>query len=334
MASAPGEYGGPIFNVHAHVCAPDDVERLPIPYNRVYNLTEDTRRRFARKFAICGDGLASPERLTSLGHKDSVQVVNCLPHFTQDATEKELIRRAGELNNYLAGLVHGKSQFIPIATIPPPPRCSGEAATRCAERAIRDLGMRGIYMMAHYDGRFLGDPIFQPIFALAAKLKVCVFVHPTVIVSHFEGFNRRNEPLLIGFINDVRMSALDFVASGVLERHPNLKIIWAQLGGGIIFNHGRLDIVGETFPAENEMPHPYSHYLRRMYYELSGCSALEVEFAVKAMGERQIVTGTDFPFWDAAYGRRALAQLNVEQSVRKRVAWDNAVALFAGEDYA
>jgi predicted TIM-barrel fold metal-dependent hydrolase len=52
------------------------------------------------------------------------------------------------------------------------------------------------------------------------------------------------------------------------------------------------------------------------------------------MGERQIVTGTDFPFWDAAYGRRALAQLNVEQSVRKRVAWDNAVALFAGEDYA
>jgi hypothetical protein len=52
-----------------------------------------------------------------------------------------------------------------------------------------------------------------------------------------------------------------------------LKLSGAQLGGGIIFNHGRLDIVGETFPAENELPHPYSHYLRRMYYEFSSSSA-------------------------------------------------------------
>ena len=327
------EYSGPTFNVHAHICAPEDIERLPIPYNRVYNLTEDTRRRFARKFAICGDGLASPERLAALSHKDSVQVINCLPHFAHEATEKELIRRADELNDYLAVQTQGKPQFIPIATVPPPPRTGGENAARCAERAIRDLGMRGIYMMAHYDGRFLGDHVFEPIFALAAKLKVCIFVHPTVVVSHFEGYNRRNEPLLVGFINDVRMSALDFVASGVLERHPDLKIIWAQLGGGIVFNHGRLDIVGETFPAENELPYPYSHYLTRMYYEFSSCSSLEVEFALKAAGEKQILTGTDFPFWDAAYARRALAQLNVEPSVRQRVAWDNAAVLFGGEEH-
>jgi predicted TIM-barrel fold metal-dependent hydrolase len=322
------EYSGPTFNVHAHICAPDDIERLPAPYNRIYNLTEDTRQRFAHKFAICGDALASTERLAALGHKESVQVINCLPHFAPEAGEKELIRRADELNDYLAGQTQAKPQFIPIATIPPPPRVGGDNAARCAERAIRDLGMRGIYMMAHYDGCFLGERVFEPIFALAAKLKVCIFVHPTVVISHFEGFNRRNEPLLIGFINDVRMSAMDFAASGVLQRHPTLKIIWAQLGGGIIFNHGRLDIVGETFPAENELPHPYSHYLRRMYYEFSSCSALEVEFALKAAGEGQILTGTDFPFWDAAYARRTLAELNVEPSVRKRVAWDNAAGLF------
>ena len=325
------EYTGPTFNVHAHICAPDDVERLPAPYNRVYNLTEDTRRRFARKFAICGDALASTERLAALGHKDSVQVINCLPHFAIEAGEKELIGRADELNDYLAGQTQGKSQFVPIATIPPPPRVGGENAARCAERAIQALGMRGIYMMAHYDGRFLGDPIFEPIFALAAKFNVCIFVHPTVVTSHFEGFNHRNQPLLIGFINDVRMSALDFVASGVLQRHPDLKIIWAQLGGGIIFTHGRLDIVGETFPAENQLPHPYSHYLRRMYYEFSSCSALEIEFALKAAGEGQILTGTDFPFWDAAYARSALAELNVAPSIRQRVAWDNAAVLFQGE---
>ncbi len=329
---AQAEYAGPTFNVHAHICAPDDIERLPTPYNRVYNLTEDTRKRFARKFAVCGDALASTERLAALGHKDSVQVINCLPHFDHEAKETELIGRADELNDYLAGQTQGKPQFIPIATIPPPPRAGGENAARCAERAIRDLGMRGIYMMAHYDGRFLGDPLFEPIFALAARLGVCIFVHPTVVISHFEGYNRRNEPLLIGFINDVRMSALDFVASGVLQRHPNLRIIWAQLGGGIIFTHGRLDIEGETFPAENELPHPYSHYLRRMYYEFSSCSALEVEFALKAAGEGQILTGTDFPFWDPAYARRALAELNVDPGMRRRVAWDNAAALFKREE--
>jgi aminocarboxymuconate-semialdehyde decarboxylase len=325
---AEEEYSERTFNVHAHICAPDDIERLPTPYNCTYNLTEDTRRRFARKFAICGDALASPERLAALGHEGSVQVINCLPHFAREAGEAELIRRADALNDYLASQTQGKSQFIPIATIPPPPRAGSENAVRCAERAIRDLGMRGIYMMAHYEGRFLGDPIFEPLFALAARLEVCVFVHPTVVISHFEGFNRRNEPLLIGFINDVRMSALDVVAAGVLERHPNLKIIWAQLGGGIIFTHGRLDIVGETFPAENGLPQPYSHYLRQMYYEFSSCSALEVEFALKAAGEGQILTGTDFPFWDAAYARRTLADLNVEPSLRRRIAWDNAAGLF------
>ncbi len=322
------EYTGSIFNVHAHVCAPDDVERLPIPYNRVYNLTEDTRHRFARKFMICGDGLASAERLAALGHKDSVQLVNCLPHFSHEASAQELVRRADKLNDYLASLIQNRPQFIPIATVPPPPRCGGQAGARCAERAIRDLGMKGIYLMAHYDGRFLGDPIYEPIFELAARLDVCVFVHPAVVIAHIGEINRRNEPLLIGFINDVRMSALDFVASGVLERHPNLKMIWAQLGGGIVFNLGRLDIVGETFPAENNLPHPHSHYLSRMYYEFSSCSALEVEFALKAAGEGQILTGTDFPFWDAAYARRVLAQLNVDEVLRRRISWDNAACLF------
>ena len=130
------EYTGPTFNVHAHLCAPEDVERLPIPYNRVYNLTENPRRRFARKFAICGDALSSPERLAALSHKDSVQVINCLPHFAYGATEKELIRRADELNDYLAAQTQGKPRFIPIATIPPPSRAGGENAARCG-RSMR-----------------------------------------------------------------------------------------------------------------------------------------------------------------------------------------------------
>ena len=52
-------------------------------------------------------------------------------------------------------------------------------------------------------------------------------------------------------------------------------------------------------------------------------------FALKAAGEGQILTGTDFPFWDAAYARRVLAQLNVDEVLRRRISWDNAACLFA-----
>ena len=51
-------------------------------------------------------------------------------------------------------------------------------------------------------------------------------------------------------------------------------------------------------------------------------------FALKAAGEGQILTGTDFPFWDAAYARRVLAQLNVDEVLRRRISWDNAACLF------
>jgi aminocarboxymuconate-semialdehyde decarboxylase len=68
-----------------------------------------------------------------------------------------------------------RDRFLPLAMLPmqDPPR-----AVREAERAITDLGLRGIVLCTHVGGRDLDNKRYEPVFAAAARLEVPVFLHP------------------------------------------------------------------------------------------------------------------------------------------------------------
>ena len=96
------------------------------------------------------------------------------------------------------------------------------------------------------------------------------------------------------------------IFDGVLERHPNLKIL-AVHGGGYLAPlrparaHGCA--WGARRRARGELPHPPTTYLKRVYFDTVVFTPhqLQGEEAVRLYGAERILMGTDYPFDMADY---------------------------------
>src|SRR5260221_3785668 len=78
------------------------------------------------------------------------------------------------LNDHIAGVVRDHPQrFAGLGTLP---LQSTDLAIRELERCMTDLGMRGVQIGSHVNGRNLDDPSLFPVFEAAERLGAAVFV--------------------------------------------------------------------------------------------------------------------------------------------------------------
>lgn len=203
---------------------------------------------------------------------------------------RDLARRA---NDGVAELVRRHPRrFAGLASIPLP---DPEAAVAEMERAVRELGMAGVIIGSNIEGRYLDDPAFFPVYAHAQALAVPLLVHPMPPAARDATVAPGLVPLL-GFVFDTSASIARLVLAGVLERLPRLVLILGHLGGTLPYLMQRLDNGYRAYPElRDALPHPPSHYLRRVFYDTVSFSIPSLRCAIDAVGAEQIVMGTDYP---------------------------------------
>lgn len=94
-------------------------------------------------------------------------------------------------------------------------------------------GFKGIELGSNINGRYLGEAEFEPVFAAAAELGLAIFVHA---LHPLHAADLKSFPELVpfaGFITDTGLCAASLIMSGVLERHPALRIGLSHGGGTI-----------------------------------------------------------------------------------------------------
>lgn len=121
-----------------------------------------------------------------------------------------------------------------------------EATLREIDRAITDLGFRGIEVFTDINGKPLDSPEFLPIFEKMQAVDLPILLHPrranttpdysTDDRSKFLVYTNFGWP----FESSAAMARLAF--GGVLERCPSLKIITHHAGGLIPFFHKRIQL--------------------------------------------------------------------------------------------
>ncbi len=183
-------------------------------------------------------------------------------------------------------------QFCPLATVPlqDTVRAAGEL-----RRAV-EIGLRGVAICSHVNGRDLDDPGFAPFFAAAAALEVPVFLHPqnSGDMSRLADYHLWN---LVGFPAETATAAARLILSGTLARHPGLRIVLAHGGGFFPYQIGRLDHGWAARPRLREAcPEPPSFYLRQIWCDSLVHSPMALRFLVERVGEDHVVLGTDHPF--------------------------------------
>jgi aminocarboxymuconate-semialdehyde decarboxylase len=184
-------------------------------------------------------------------------------------------------------------QFCPLATVPlqDPHRAAAELT-----RAVTELGLRGVAICSHVNGRDLDHPGFTPFFAAAAALAVPVFIHPqnSGDTSRLADHHLWN---LVGFPAETAIAAARLILSGTLARHPGLRIILAHGGGFFPYQLGRLDHGWHARPKLQEScPKPPSTYLGQIWCDSLVHDPAALRFLVERFGEDHVVLGTDHPF--------------------------------------
>jgi predicted TIM-barrel fold metal-dependent hydrolase len=104
-------------------------------------------------------------------------------------------------------------------------------------------------------------------------------------------------PLALGFPFETTAAAVRLILDGLLDRHPNLRIILAHAGGALPFLAGRLEkCVSVDAVARAKLKRPFREYLEMLLYDAVTYAAEPLRALIAQVGSDRVMFGTDHPF--------------------------------------
>jgi aminocarboxymuconate-semialdehyde decarboxylase len=287
-----------------------------------------------RKSTIDPHLIDLPLRLESLRKRGVVKQFFGPPPFLVSwpggAPNVELTRVLHRMLHEVAAESEGLMEAIGVAALGEPEQAAAEL-----QRAVDEYGIRGLIIPSTAGGRALDEPQFEPFFALCEKLGIVLFMHPTTAMPS-DRFHMYGIHVLVGFPFETTLAVTRMIFNGVLERHPNLKLVLAHGGGNLVFLRGRLD---SAYDATGWEADPYfkqhitmrpSAYLDRLYYDTCALNERSNRFVIETMGADRVVFGSDYPFdIGDPEGKRSVPVVDSLPPLdREKIYSGNAIRLF------
>jgi aminocarboxymuconate-semialdehyde decarboxylase len=195
-------------------------------------------------------------------------------------------------------------------------------AIEVLDDAVGRLGLMGVNLPGSIgsDARIDAERL-EPFYARVAELGLPMLLHPTdaVFVDMLDGYDGALH-LSLGRVVEVSVAAMRLVLSGMMERHPNLKIVMSHTGGALPYQSGRMDKNSE----KARLPRPASDYLKRMYTDTVSPHAAGMKFAIDYYGIDHVMYGTDYPCWDPATALKLLDELDLSKADKEKLFYGNA----------
>ena len=219
---------------------------------------------------------------------------------------------------------------LPVADVP--------AAVAELERAVKELGMKGVMFNGTYQGHFFDGPEFFPIFAKAEELGVPVMFHPGEVDPQVSKLYYQGQwPYAvtnvfaghgIGWHYDSGVQYLRLILAGVLDKLPELKLICGHWGETLPYYFNRLD---DTLkPEVTGLKHKISDYFKKNIYLTPSGMFYEddLRFCLEKVGADHILWATDYPYQKPGNSREYLQKLGLDQEDLEKIAWGNAERVF------
>lgn len=220
-----------------------------------------------------------------------------------DETLLELARiynnEAAEMQDKYPDLICATAAALPLGNM--------EHTMYEAERAMTELGMRGILLPCNFHGVEPGSPEWRPLMRLMAQHDLPVWLHPWPASS--------SRPLMPDsggweMLADTADAMVHTVCSGLFEELPDIKLVVHHGGAYVPFFHNRLkaqyfyDIGHEGHPYDPSIPEadhtvPFAWYenLKKFYADTAfyGHCVPQINACLDFYGPEHVLFGTDFP---------------------------------------
>jgi len=317
------------IDAHAHVIVP---ELLREPWGprvsrqdgaQVVELGGRAIRSAVRDF-VAIDQILAEQDAAGLDHVVLCPWVNLLGY---DLAPEEALARGRVQNAGLAALRSDRVSVLGTVPLQDPELAASELEALMAD------GFAGVEIAASVNGIALGDDRLAPFWAAADATRALVFIHPTTRGSSGPGFDDHYLWNLVGNPMETTVAAAHLVLSGVMERHPDVRVLLAHGGGAVLALRGRLHHGWANLAAARtglrESP---IDSLRRFYYDTVVFDPVVLRELVAFAGAGHVLLGSDYPF-DMADARPAdtVAAAGLAAAAERAVLGGNAARLLGLE---
>ena len=176
-------------------------------------------------------------------------------------------------------------------------------------KRIQDLGLKFLSLASSYEGIYLDDEKFFPIYEFAQKNNIPIHVHPQIMNPI--GEERVKDSLLtpvLEYVFDVSICIGKMMLSGIFLKFPEVKFVFAHYGGVLVLVRERFDTAYQMLRKRElvkDLSKFPSEYFKNLYFDMSGSKSIASLFCALELTEAShILFGSDFP-----------ANQNLEQSI-------------------
>ena len=262
---------------------------------------------------------------------DCIDAVALYPTFglmIQGVTEREpAVALCRALNDWLAEYcAHDPARLIGVATLP---MTDADDALAEARRCVEQHGFRGVWRRPEHFGSLprLQDAEYEPLWSYLEEANVPFGIHPgmsgLVPFDELKGrFGDYYTPLHAAhFVMEQTLALTTFVAYGILERHPALRVAFLETGAvwALSYLH-RLDEHLELFGFDRGgLTMQPSDYFRRQCF----VSVEEVEPGLPTMVAQypdSVVFASDYPHADGTFPGSTADLLQTDELTKADVA--------------
>lgn len=215
--------------------------------------------------------------------------------FIRDPAEARSMSRS--VNDYAAHL-HNQhpSRFGFFAALP-----SLHDTAACLEElayAFDVLHADGVALLTSYEGKYLGDSGFKPIWDALHAREAVVFIHPTMNLAEGQLTDPWIAPPLIDFPHETTRTAVHLILSNTIRDHPKCKIILSHGGGTLPYIATRVAYLNADGHFSDKSAQEFMQEARGFWFDLA-LSAYEeepIELLLGFAGRGKVLYGSDFPF--------------------------------------
>jgi 6-methylsalicylate decarboxylase len=195
------------------------------------------------------------------------------------------------------------------------------------EYAFDTLKADGVGLQSNYGDKWLGNPVYRPVFDELNRRKAVVYVHP-LVASCCAALSVGTFPAVIEVPHDTTRTVTSLLLSGGFARWRDIKWLFSHAGGTIPMMAGRIDaFYGERPNLHEFAPEGILGELRRLNYDTANAtSAPAIAALLKLVPTSKVTYGTDYPYF-ALDQMKNLRELGLAAADLAAIGSGNAIGL-------